>query len=152
MTVHALAIIDSNTEVYCLHVPGGTFQDEGVWETDNNYTVVHILDEVVDHVAFMRTQYYKDGAWKTREWKSDYYKWKGSSEEWEFDSDKFWTDVRTDRLSRLVQSDWTQLPDSPLSDSKKAEWTEYRSALRGVPQTNSGTTKLDEIVWPDKPS
>ena len=152
MTVHALAIIDSNTEVYCLHVPGGTFQDEGVWETDSNYTVVHILDEVVDHVTFMRTQYYKDGAWKTREWKSDYYKWKGSSEEWEFDSDKFWTDVRTDSLSRLVQSDWTQLPDCKLSLSKQGEWTDYRQALREVPQTNSGTTKLDEIVWPDKPS
>ena len=152
MTVHALAIIDSNTEVYCLHVPGGTFQDEGVWETDNNYTVVHILDEVVDHVTFMRTQYYKDGAWKTREWKSDYYKWKGSSEEWEFDSDKFWTDVRADRLSRLVQSDWTQLPDSPLSDSKKTEWAEYRTILRRLPAMNSSAINLDEIVWPDKPS
>ena len=100
----------------------------------------------------MRTQYYKDGAWKTREWKSDYYKWKGSSEEWEFDSDKFWTDVRTDRLSRLVQSDWTQLPDTSLSDTKKSEWAVYRSALRDLPEIQSGAIELDKIVWPDKPS
>ena len=26
----------------------------------------------------------------------------------------------------LLQSDWTVMPDSPLSDSKKAEWKTYR--------------------------
>ena len=152
MTVYALAVIDSNTEIYCLYVPGGTFQDEGVWETDSNYTVVHILDEVPDQGEFMRTQYYKDGAWKSREWKGDYYKWKGTSEEWEFNSDKFWTDVRGDRVNRLYECDWTQLPDSALSDTKKSEWAVYRSALRNLPEIQSGTTELDKIVWPDKPS
>ena len=100
----------------------------------------------------MRTQYYKDGAWKSREWKGDYYKWKGTSEEWEFNSDKFWTDVRGDRVNRLYECDWTQLPDSALSDTKKSEWAVYRSALRDLPEIQSGTTELDKIVWPDKPS
>ena len=152
MTVHALAIINSNTEIHCLYVPGGTFQDEGVWETDSNYIVVHIHDEVPDHVSFMRTQYYKDGAWKPREWKGIYYKWKGLSEEWEFDSDRFWKDVRDDRFSRLYECDWTQLPDTALSDTKKSEWAVYRSALRDLPEIQSGAIELDKIVWPDKPS
>ena len=104
-----------------------------------------------DYDRFARQHYYKDGAWKERpERTGDYYIWK--NEAWEFNSELFWLEVREDRNRRLYFCDWTQLPDSPLSDSKKAEWTEYRSALRGVPQANSGATKLDEIVWPDKPS
>ena len=152
MTVYALAVIDSNTEVFCLHVPGGTFQDEGVWEQDSNYTVVHVLSEVSNQADFMRTQYYKGGAWKSREWKGIYYTWNGTSEAWEFNSDKFWTDVRQDRLSRLLQSDWTQLSDCKLSLTKQAEWTEYRQALREVPNSNENATHRDQIVWPDTPS
>ena len=152
MTTHALAIIDTNTEIYHMSSPGTIFDEEGPWSQNNDFTVVHIHSPVPDMLGFQQTQYYKDGAWKSREWKGDYYKWNGTSEEWEFNSDKFWEEVRTDRNYRLVITDWTQLPDSPLSDSKKVEWTEYRSALRGVPQTNSGATKPDQIVWPDEPS
>ena len=152
MTVYAIAIIDSNTEVNTIYVPGAVFHEEGTYEEDSSKTIVHIRSEVSDMMGFQQTQYYKGGAWKSREWKGEYYNWNGTSEEWEFDSNKFWETVRGDRVNRLYECDWTQLPDSALSDSKKAEWAEYRSALRGVPQNNSGATKLDEIVWPDKPS
>ncbi|WP_240505810.1 phage tail assembly chaperone [Erythrobacter colymbi] len=37
---------------------------------------------------------------------------------------------RRDQL--LAASDWTQLPDSPLSESEKADWAEYRAALRDL--------------------
>ena len=103
-------------------------------------------------MGFQQTQYYKGGAWKSREWKGEYYNWNGTSEEWEFDSNKFWETVRTVRNSKLGMCDWTKLPDSPLSDSKKAEWAEYRTILRRLPAMNSSATNLDEIVWPDEPS
>lgn len=114
--------------------------------------MVHIHSEVPDMTGFRQTSYYKNGEWKSREWKGDYYTWSGDTESWSFNSSKFWEEVRKDRNDRLYQCDWTQLPDCKLSLSKQGEWTDYRQALRGVPQTNSGTTKLDEIVWPDKPS
>lgn len=58
-----------------------------------------------------------------------------------------WDDIRYQRNQYLSQCDWTQLPDSPLSDIKKQEWTIYRQALRDV------TNQLDpfNIVWPVKP-
>jgi hypothetical protein len=59
--------------------------------------------------------------------------------------------LRNKRLQKLKQSDWTQLPDSPLSDSKKAEWSAYRQALRDIPQTYSDATSLDDIIWPTRP-
>ena len=40
--------------------------------------------------------------------------------------------VRAKRNAALADSDWTQLPDSPLSTAKKAEWRAYRKALRDI--------------------
>ena len=152
MTVYAIAIIDSNTEVNTIYVPGAVFHEEGTYEEDSSKTIVHIRSEVSDMMGFQQTQYYKGGAWKSREWKGEYYNWNGTSEEWEFDSNKFWETVRTVRNSKLGMCDWTQLPDSPLSDSKTAELAEYRTILRRLPAMNSSATNLDEIVWPDEPS
>lgn len=52
----------------------------------------------------------------------------------------------------LYQSDYTQVPDSPLSDTKKAEWATYRQALRDLPQNYPDITSLDEVVWPEMPT
>lgn len=60
-------------------------------------------------------------------------------------------EIRARRNERLIKSDWTQFPDSPLSESKKAEWSVYRQALRDIPQTYSDATSLDDIIWPTKP-
>ena len=49
----------------------------------------------------------------------------------------------------LLESDWTQLADSPLSDSKKAEWATYRQTLRDL------TDNIDSsgsVTYPDAPS
>ena len=55
------------------------------------------------------------------------------------------------RNGLLYESDWTQSPDSPLSDSKKAEWAFYRQALRDIPEPYADVTSLDDIIWPIKP-
>mgnify|MGYP005989480327 CR=1 FL=1 len=58
------------------------------------------------------------------------------------------SDVREERNALLSQSDWTVMPDSPLSDSDKASWQTYRQALRDVPD-QAGFP--DNITWPTKP-
>ena len=52
------------------------------------------------------------------------------------------------RTQLLVNSDWTQLPDVPLSAEKKAQWATYRQALRDITD-QSGFP--DNINWPDIP-
>ena len=42
--------------------------------------------------------------------------------------------VRAERDALLAGSDWTQLPDAPLSAEEKAAWTKYREDLRNLPQ------------------
>ena len=57
-------------------------------------------------------------------------------------------ELRAARDAELAASDWTQLADSPLTDSKKTEWATYRQSLRDI--TDSATS-LDDVTWPTKP-
>ena len=61
------------------------------------------------------------------------------------------TKNRAKRESFLFDSDWTQVPDSPLTDSKKTEWATYRQALRDLP-THSNWPVLADSDWPTMPS
>ena len=58
--------------------------------------------------------------------------------------------IRSKRANLLSSSDWTQMPDSPLSESKRGEWAVYRQALRDMPDTTTATT-VEAIVWPVRP-
>jgi hypothetical protein len=59
-------------------------------------------------------------------------------------------EAKQKRNALLTASDWTQGDDSPLSDSKKAEWQTYRQALRDF--DHSAIAENHGIVWPTKPS
>ncbi len=64
----------------------------------------------------------------------------------------FWIAVRIERNTLLSESDWTQMSDSPLSDSKKTEWATYRQSLRDLPTTNSSASSYDDVTFPNEPS
>ena len=72
---------------------------------------------------------------------------KKNETELQIDLENRWRSVRSERNKFLSESDWTQLPDSPLTPEKKTEWSSYRQQLRDV------TSQLDpnNIVWPIKP-
>jgi len=55
--------------------------------------------------------------------------------------------IRDTRDVLLKNSDWTQMPDSPLSPEKKQEWAAYRQALRDLPESGD----VNNIAWPQKP-
>lgn len=58
--------------------------------------------------------------------------------------------IKRDRL--LSESDWTQTLDTPLTDSKKAEWVTYRQSLRDLPSSNLSATNIDNVLFPTEPS
>ena len=45
--------------------------------------------------------------------------------------------IRVERNRLLKLSDWTQMPDNQLSDSKKEEWRVYRQKLRDLLQSKT---------------
>jgi len=59
--------------------------------------------------------------------------------------------MRQRRNAKLLESDWTQAADSPLSSSKKTEWATYRQQLRDLPSNYSNPTSKDDITWPTPP-
>jgi hypothetical protein len=54
--------------------------------------------------------------------------------------------VLMERKAKLVASDWTQLPDVPIST--KTAWATYRQALRDITAQAGYPT---EITWPTPP-
>lgn len=67
------------------------------------------------------------------------------------DEDKLDT-LRSMRTQLLLESDWTVLPDSQLSDQKKAEWITYRQELRDITISPDLTIdNLENFAWPTPP-
>jgi len=57
-------------------------------------------------------------------------------------------EVYAKRQYLLQESDWTQLPDVPLTDTQRKVWAEYRQELRDI--TKQSLTP--DIKWPTKPN
>lgn len=54
---------------------------------------------------------------------------------------------RLRRNKALAASDWTQLPDSPLSETERAEWKAWRQELRELELTRP----IADEEWPADP-
>jgi hypothetical protein len=57
--------------------------------------------------------------------------------------------LRGVRSAYLSDTDWTQLPDAPLTDTERAQWAEYRQALRDITETYADN--LLEAEFPVRP-
>lgn len=59
--------------------------------------------------------------------------------------------LRNKRNKLLDESDWTQVNDAPLSDSKKQEWATYRQELRDLPSTHQSVNNIADVIFPSTP-
>lgn len=57
-------------------------------------------------------------------------------------------ELRQQRNILLSQSDWTQMPDSPLTDSEKKQYKKYRQALRDLPLKYATINNINEVIYP----
>lgn len=65
--------------------------------------------------------------------------------DWNFmNNTQKWEQIKYQRNLYLQQSDWTQLPDTTLTEEKKQEWQNYRQALRDIPQNFQNP---DDVVY-----
>lgn len=84
--------------------------------------------------------FYKDGKWK---WVNGQHTFVPYSQDI-LDNAEL-SIVRAKRKELLIESDWTQLPNNPLTAEKQAEWAEYRQKLRDI--TNS-----KPYIFPNEPN
>jgi hypothetical protein len=59
--------------------------------------------------------------------------------------------LRQRRNALIASSDWTVLSDSPLSETEKNAWLEYRQDLRDITEGLNTEAKVKAVVFPDKP-
>ena len=59
--------------------------------------------------------------------------------------------LRSKRNALLASCDWTVLSDSPLSETEKTAWLEYRQDLRDITEGLDTEAKVKTVVFPDKP-
>ena len=144
-------------------VPGGQIPEEGLISGELNKERVYLYTKDwggYDLLQIMEEYYRAGGEWVHRGPRTTkYHEWNSSNSSWEQNWNSFLVDIRKERNRRLAASDWTQFADSPLADSKKTEWANYRQQLRDLPANNpdpewvdGDNTKLPDITWPTKPT
>lgn len=70
------------------------------------------------------------------------------SKAWVQDSDAQQLNVKNKRKYLLLQSDWTQIPNNPLTPEKQQQWAVYRQQLRDI--TNQPGYPFN-VAWPAQP-
>lgn len=71
--------------------------------------------------------------------------------------EKLFYELIEKRNAKLKETDWTQMPDSPLSVTEKSEWAEYRQNLRDYGNSLNNVRVreaeyLSEITFPRTPT
>lgn len=98
-----------------------------------------------DHTKnFVRSAQQVDGAWQEQWVESD-----ATADEITERLTAKSAEVRNQRNQLLSDSDWTQIPDSPLSESDKTAWATYRQQLRDLSAASGFPYTM---TWPAEPS
>jgi hypothetical protein len=56
--------------------------------------------------------------------------------------------VNIKRSKLLFSSDWTQIPNNPLTAEQQSAWATYRQELRDIPQQSGYPFN---VIWPTSP-
>lgn len=72
-----------------------------------------------------------------------------ATKQWVLNPDLASSDVLTARNKLLFSTDWTQIPNNPLTSEMQAEWAAYRQELRDIPQQSGYPYN---VVWPVAPT
>lgn len=123
-------------------VRNGTCQDETFdYQAGEN-------EFVLESDAAYNTHYVEDGVVVEMPPKPDGdYKFDYNVKQWVYDTAKATADALTKRQKLLLDSDYTQLPDVPLTD--KQSWADYRQQLRDI---TSQPNFPNDIIWPTPPT
>ena len=71
-----------------------------------------------------------------------------TTKQWEIDQNQLIFVIAKKRNSLLLFSDWTQLPNNPLTVEQQQAWATYRQQLRDITSQSGYPTN---VVWPLQP-
>lgn len=133
-----ITIYESNGKIIgCFSIPDNEIN---LMVADNFY-----IEEVSDPL----TQYVKNSQIVNMPPKpGDAYIFDYTTKKWIGDTSAATTEATNKRNLLLQQSDWTQIPNNPLTVEQQESWAVYRQELRDI-TTQSGYPF--NVVWPTPP-
>lgn len=146
-----VAMTNSLGEVVTVFTPGGD-SDYKDGQTYGDVTARHISTDE-DGVIFMQEYYWTAQGWQHRGPRPTInHNWSGDA--WVLDTELLTQQIRRERNKKLFFSDWTILPDSPLTAEQQTEAQTYRQALRDMIAGLDFSTvqSIDDVTWPTTPS
>lgn len=66
--------------------------------------------------------------------------------------DRAMVELRSKRNRDLQDSDWTQLPDTTLTNVQRQAWMQFRTELRNITDGLTTVEQVNNIDYPDKPN
>lgn len=149
-----LCLIDPNTKelLQIMNPPNPQDFEEGAMV--GNYQVRWDRDGVIPHFGTGQFRYLYDeneGKFVMFSLNSTTM-WDDETSSWVTNKVALMDSLRGDRNGRLMNTDWTQLSDAPISADKKQEYATYRQALRDLPANSQDAETPGDIVWPTEPS
>ena len=66
--------------------------------------------------------------------------------------DRAMANLRSKRDRLLAASDWTQLPDTTLTNTQKQYWMQYRTELRNITDGLKTVEDVNGVSFPVKPN
>lgn len=122
----------------------------------NSLLVKHIMNDELEALGFnnpaqfLEENHWLDG-WVGRGAKPS--PWYRYADGWVVNRVAIIEDLRFTRDQLLYQSDWTQIPDSPITEETKIAWKTYRQLLRDFSNNIPATlTDPNDYSWPTPPS
>ena len=65
--------------------------------------------------------------------------------------DRAMVELRSKRNRDLQDSDWTQLPDTTLTNVQRQAWMQFRTELRNITDGLTTVEQVNNVDYPDKP-
>jgi len=72
-----------------------------------------------------------------------------TTKSWEPDTSYLDFKIKYQRNQLLTNSDWTQIPNNPLTQAKQTEWETYRQQLRDITSQQGYPVT---VTWPTPPN
>jgi hypothetical protein len=72
-----------------------------------------------------------------------------TTNQWEIDTPRVTGQVLQQRNDLLYASDWTQIPNNPLTPEQQTAWATYRQELRDIPEQSGYPYN---VIWPVAPT
>ena len=120
-----------------------------VQTTDSIDLQLQVGESYVDGIINTANYYIENGVAVEIPPKPDQYSvFDYTTKQWVDDENLAIADVLSKRQRLLYASDWTQIPNNPLTSAQQDAWATYRQELRDIPSQSGYPFN---VIWPTPP-